>query len=340
MRNTSTLTRSGALMVLAGLSAPALSQPAKGPGAAPATPPPASAPVQASTGIPQRDTLLRFMRPISGIEFKEQRLEDVMNFVTTLTNADVEIMWQDDKNAAGLDKDATITLRFAQGSVLALLEKALEKASSDATAGNASTWQLSESGTMQIGPRERLNTFRRLKIYPIRDLLIEYPNFTNAPEFDLQAALQSRKGGGGGQSPFRQAGANNEQTSRPIEERMEEFRKLITTLVETEQWQDNGGSGATIQYFQGTFLVNAPDYVHRAIDGYEWWPAEGTRVATANGRRWVSLSLDSSVAKIDGVRQTPVTGVVPGGGGGNAPGGGGGSTVPAKPKPGSDEKPK
>lgn len=185
MRNTSTLTRSGALMVLAGLSAPALSQPAKGPGAAPATPPPASAPVQASTGIPQRDTLLRFMRPISGIEFKEQRLEDVMNFVTTLTNADVEIMWQDDKNAAGLDKDATITLRFAQGSVLALLEKALEKASSDATAGNASTWQLSESGTMQIGPRERLNTFRRLKIYPIRDLLIEYPNFTNAPEFDL-----------------------------------------------------------------------------------------------------------------------------------------------------------
>jgi hypothetical protein len=343
MRHTSTLTRTGALVALAGLISPCLAQPGKVPST-----PPAPQPAPASTGIPARDTLLRMMRPVSGIEFKDQRLEDVMTFIATLTDADLEVLWLDDKSAAGLDKDATITFKFTQGSALALLEKTLEKASADAAPGSASTWQLSESGAMQVGPRERLNAFRRLKIYPVRDLLIDYPNFTNAPEFDLQAALQSRKGGGGGQSPFRDTGRGQQnQNQNTIEQRMEDFKKLLTTLVETEQWQDNGGSGASIQYFQGTFLINAPDYVHRAIDGYEWWPAEGTRVAIADGRRWVSLSLNAANAKIDGVRQTPVTAAVPGRGlvPSNNPGGGnggGGATAPAAPKPGTDsnEKPK
>ena len=58
-------------------------------GAAPAAPAPAVTPApapQRSTGIPQRDTLIRMTRPVT-IEFKEHRLEDVIKFIGEVTSA-------------------------------------------------------------------------------------------------------------------------------------------------------------------------------------------------------------------------------------------------------------
>jgi hypothetical protein len=328
--------RAMALLLGAGLvgvfANPAMSQQAS------TTAQPAAAPVVRSTGDARRDTMMLMMKQVT-IEFKEQRLEEIMTFLAAVTGADMEFLWLDDRNSSGLDKDKTITLKFAGGSALALLEKVLEKASDD-LAGGSSTWQMSESGTLQVGPRERLNLWKKTKIYPVSDLLTEVPNFTNAPEFDLQQALQTRRGGGGGQPPFRQNQANDQQNQRPLADRMDELKRLITELVEREQWVDNGGSGATIQYFQGTFLVNAPDYIHRGLDGYAWWPSEGTAMSTTNGRRYVSLSLDSAIATTDHIRKQPVTATTGGGpgagGGGGAPGGGGaggggGSTTPVSP---------
>ncbi len=291
--------------------------------------------VARSTGDARKDTMLRMMKPVT-IEFKDQRLEEVMNFIATLTNADMEVMWLDDRSSVGLDKDQTITLKFTKGSALQLLEKVLEKSTDDLSNGGT-TWQMSTSGTLQVGPKERLNTWKRTKVYPVTDLMAEVPNFTNVPEFDLQQALQSRGrgGGGGGQSPFRQNQQNNEDQRRALQEKLDDLKRLVTELVEREQWVDNGGSGASIQYFQGAFLVNAPDYVHRGLDGYDWWPSEGTTSSTTNGRRYVSLSLDSVTAQTTDIRKVPVTGTAggAGGGGGTGPGsgGGGGSTTPVTP---------
>ena len=41
-------------------------------------------------------------------------------------------------------------------------------------------------------------------------------------------------------------------------------------------WTDNGGEGASMHLFNGTLIVNAPDYIHRQINGYSYWPS-GTR---------------------------------------------------------------
>lgn len=342
--------RAMALMLAAGLvgmaAGSAFGQAAKETAPAAATPATTTTAVARSTGDARKDTMLRMMKPVT-IEFKDQRLEEVMNFIATLTNADMEVMWLDDRSTVGLDKDQTVTLKFTKGSALQLLEKVLEKSTDDLSSGGT-TWQMSTSGTLQVGPKERLNAWKRTKVYPVTDLMAEVPNFTNMPEFDLQQALQSRGrgGGGGGQSPFRQNQQNNEDQRRALQEKLDELKRLVTELVEREQWVDNGGSGASIQYFQGAFLVNAPDYVHRGLDGYDWWPSEGTTSTTTNGRRYVSLNLDAATSQTGEIRKVPVTGVAGGaggngggtpggggggGGGGQGPGGGGGSTAPAAP---------
>ncbi|HYF15435.1 MAG TPA: hypothetical protein VD971_10235 [Phycisphaerales bacterium] len=279
---------------------------------------------------PRRDTVARMLQPVT-TEFADTRLEDVMNFIVTTSGADLEVMWADERTGVGLDKDASISAKSAGGSLLALLERVLERADAASPQGSTSTWQMSASGAMQIGPRERLNKFRRVEVYPVGDLLTVTPNYTDAPQFNLQQALQSSPGrrgggGGGGQGPLEQ-GDGEDPDVLPKGERVDQLRTLLMELVEPEQWVENGGEAATMRYFQDTLIVNAPDYVHRGLNGYSWWPQRAQRVAMANGRRYVSLQMDTGASRIIGVENVPVTAVTgggqipPGGGPGRGPGG-------------------
>lgn len=287
---------------------------------------------------PQRDTLARMLKPVN-TEFKETRLEDVVKFLGELTGADIEAMWIDEAHPTGLDKERLISVKSNGLTALKLVERVLEKASDDVSGGN--TWQLSDTGAFVIGPKSRLNKDRRVELYDINDLLMVVPEFTNAPQFDLQSVLQSSTGtggggGGGGQSPFRdtqQQNQNGQQGGfgvniRPREERVQELQDIIQQLVEPDQWVDNGGDGGTIRFYQGAFLVNAPDYMHRQINGYHFWPQRLTSISQASGRRYVSFNATTSSNKIDGFSPIPVTAVV-----GGSPGGGGGGTPPPPPPP-------
>jgi hypothetical protein len=283
-----------------------------------------------SSGIPQRDTVARMMRVIS-VDLTEQRLEDVAKFLVEATGADLEFIWGD--GFSGLDKEKLITLKATNRTALQLLELVLEKGASDI--GSGATWQVSESGAMQAGTKDSLNKFRRLEVYPIADLIVEVPNYEDAPVFDLQQAFQQAGqggrggGGGGGQSPFSQQGNNEGPERTPEQDRANEVIDIIRTLIEPEQW-DNGG--ATIRYWQKNLLVNAPDYVHRQINGYSWWPKPATTsVARAGGGRYVTLGVDTGITGLPEFQPLAVTGTTGGGGqgeGGAGGGGGGGPTPP------------
>ena len=56
---------------------------------------------------------------------------------------------------------------------------------------------------------------------------------------------------------------------------------LIIQFVEPDQWRDNGGDGGSITFYQGALLVRAPDYMHRQLVGYSFWPT----TTTARGAR-------------------------------------------------------
>ncbi len=273
-----------------------------------------------TTGDPRRDTMSRMMKPVT-INLTETSLEDIFKFIREFTGADIDVMWQDDRNNSGLDKEATVTISVERATALDLIEKVIDKLPQDTLGQGGATWQMSKGGTLQVGPKERLNKFKRVEIYSIRDLLLDVPEYNNAPDFDLQSVLQSSQGGGG-QSPF-QDNNDDDIDRRTVQERADELMDIITTLVESEQWVANGGDGGTIRYWQQSFIVNAPDYMHRGLNGYEWWPARATQTRTTNGRRYVSLGVDTATNKIDGFRNTPVTGTTGGGAGGGNSGGGG-----------------
>lgn len=283
----------------------------------------------ALSGNPMRDNLAKLMRPISR-DFTDARVEDVLRYFADETGVRIEPLWKDDiTGIVGLDKEKTITISFKDQNGLRALEQVLEKAG-DETGQNpreTATWQMTDYGSMQVSTRERLNKYKRVEIYDIKDLLFVIPVHNDAPQIDLQQVLQSGGGGGrggggggGGRSPF---GNNNQNRQRETPEQAEQrrtqsaerLRSILTTTAEKDQWEDSGGTGGTITYFEGNFIINAPDYMHRAVNGYRWWPST-TASTGANQRRFVMLNLDTAVNQLDRpIRTVPIPGVVPGGGG-------------------------
>src|SRR5262249_14579037 len=98
---------------------------------------------------------------------------------------------------------------------------------------------------------------------------IEIPDYTDIPRIDLQQALQSSQGGGGGQSPFREEGNDRQQKSRDREERINDITQIITSNIDFDGWADNGGDTGKIQKLvnQGSLIITNTPKNHRAIAG-------------------------------------------------------------------------
>ncbi len=279
-----------------------------------------SSAVAPSTTQLKRANLSKMMRQIPEVNFQDHRLEDVLSFITEITGADMEPIWIDDKSVDGLDKDSLVSLKAKRVSALKLLEMVLEKVGAEsAVYSGGNTWQMTEWGSIECGPKELLARRARLEVYPINDLLWEIPDYEESPTIDLQSVLQSSRGGSGGQSPFTNTQQQNQDRDRRTkDDRAQDIIDIIEALVEPETWLTGGGT-ASIRYFQSNLLVRAPDFVHRKLGGYPWWPAAQTSAKVVNGRRYVSLGVDTGISMVDDLVNQPVTGVVGGG-----PGGGGG----------------
>lgn len=203
-------------------------------------------------------------KPIT-IEVQDNRLEDVIEFIETYSGAQLEPLWLDDTHSTGLDKDARVTISVSNVTTLAFLERVLDRVSDDF---DRATWQVSESGSVQIGPRSRLNRYTRLVIYDVQDLLYQVPNFRTTPALDLDQILQqSAQGGGGGGGSIFQDDETGEPEGLTEEELTERLIEILITNIEPEQWIDNGGDAASLTPYQGTFLIRAPNYIHRKLQG-------------------------------------------------------------------------
>ncbi|MBY0310973.1 MAG: hypothetical protein K2W85_02785 [Phycisphaerales bacterium] len=294
-------------IVLAGLAASISTGSAWAQSAQPKSTTVSEQPVVESTS-PERATLLKLQRRIS-LKVDKTRLEDVITFIRDTTQADIEAIWTGD-NTVGLDKEKLITLNINNQPALYVLEAVLEKAKVDF---QENAWQMSSIGTIEIGPKEVLNKSRRVVMYDINDLLHVIPRYAEVPQIDLNTVLQSNQGGGGG-SPFTGDNTNNNQNTGPDREaRIRRIIDLLTSIVEPDQWADNGGEAATIREFNGVLIIKAPDYIHRQINGYPYWPSTTTKLVSGEKkRRYVTLDMDTGQATIDQIRSVPQGAVVGG----------------------------
>lgn len=233
----------------------------------------ASAQVGRRAVDPRRLTAELLLKPIT-VSFTDARLEDVMTFLADFTGATFNIMWLDDRSATGMDKNALVTLSVNNAPALTLLERVLKRASDNF---DAATWQFSAEGEMEIGPKSRLNELATIKIYDIRDLLFQIQPFIDVPDLGLGEITQGQ--GGSSTSDFE----IEEREGLTEEELTDSIVDLIVKNLDPDQWVDAGGPNS-VTVFNKALVIRAPDYIHRQLVAYSFWPTSSAGRATRPGR--------------------------------------------------------
>jgi Flp pilus assembly secretin CpaC len=195
------------------------------------------------------------------VDFTENAFEDVVAFIGNTARVDIDVDWESLADI-GVDPDTPVTMRLREVPVETILDRVVAKVSDpDLPAG----WAI-QDGIITIASDEILRRNTVLEIYDIRDLLFVIPNFDNAPEFDLSAALQAgASGGGGGSSPFQ--GGNDDNDDLDPEERIQQIVDLIQANIDPDGWVDLGGSTSSITELNGNFVITTTARNHRAIIG-------------------------------------------------------------------------
>jgi general secretion pathway protein D len=190
-------------------------------------------------------------------------LGDVVSFMETVTQQNFDIDWQS-LELLSIDEQTPVQLSLNNVSAKTVLDRLVAKISDPLTPAG---WAIND-GIVQIASDEVLRQNTVLVIYDIRDLLIQVPDYDDAPEIDLQSVLQSSQGGGGGgQSPFSGDGGNAEDEERDRQEQIDQVIDIIENNVDFEGWQSQGGSTGVIQEYNGNLVIRNTPQNHREISG-------------------------------------------------------------------------
>ncbi len=209
-------------------------------------------------------------RPMPEVRFTSSALSDVIDFLADTSSANFSVDWKA-LDAAHVAKDTPITMRMS-GSVP--LRKVLSLVLRQAGSDSPLTFYVDE-GVIEITTQEAADKVLIAKTYPIQDLLFQAPDYNEAPQLDLQSSNSGKSagggsggggGGGGGSQNMFSGGTQNQQSAATSQkERADEIIKLITDTVKPELWQANGGT-ATISFFRGMLIVNAPRSIHEMLE--------------------------------------------------------------------------
>ncbi|MBI1335330.1 MAG: hypothetical protein GC164_00030 [Phycisphaera sp.] len=250
------------------------------------------------------------------------------------TGISVVIDWramQDEQIEA--DTPITVELQNAPaGKVLGLMMQQLASPAGQELLFETTPWYV------RIMTKNTANKEPVLRIYDVGDVLHEVPMFIG-PNFDLNQALSNTSSGSGNGGSGGVQNTTRLFPDEPVEkeekktraERGQELADLIMDTIEPTIWQQRGGQYASVRYFNGRLIVNAPLYVQEqigipSITPTSETPTPGTPGTPGNrasrnrdSSRWYTVkplpkptnqaAAPAGVTGVQPSQSTPVTGV-------------------------------
>ena len=129
------------------------------------------------------------------VNFSGVGLTDAIDFLRDVSGANIAVNWKA-LEETGVAKDTPINVRLRRVS----LRKALEMVLSEAGGGDKLSYD-TDQNVIEITTTELVNSRMFTRVYPILDLIMEIPDFTDAPDLSLNStsnnANQNPQGGGG-----------------------------------------------------------------------------------------------------------------------------------------------
>jgi hypothetical protein len=213
---------------------------------------------------PSGDARRALNRVLPDLNLTGVTLNDAIEFLRDVSGTNLHVNWPA-LEAVGVSKETPINVRLRHVSLRKVLTLVLNESSS----GTALTFYV-DDGVIEVTTREIADKQLVTRLYPIEDLIVEIPDFVG-PNMNLDSGNSGGRGGGGGGGGniFDGGGNGNNDRDRGNTTRAERAQALIdmiTSTVEPDAWQVNGGTAA-IRFFNGSLIVTAPRSVHEALGG-------------------------------------------------------------------------
>jgi hypothetical protein len=199
------------------------------------------------------------------VSFQEAPFDQVIEWLQDYTKLNISVRWTV-LETLGLERDKPISINARNLRVSQVLWMVMNEA-----AGAEVVLAYRASGNLLIlSSAEDLGQEMITRVYDFTDLLFRVKRFTNSPRIDL-TQQSSGGGGGGGQSVFGGEGGGEDdeeedEDGEGEDPQMTELVELITSTIEPDSWQVNGGRG-TIVSFRRQIVVRNNLLVHQAIGG-------------------------------------------------------------------------
>jgi type II secretory pathway component GspD/PulD (secretin) len=221
--------------------------------------------VQSEQGVSKTDQAVEALldKHLPEVHFDGVGFTDVVDFLRDITGANIFVNWRA-LEQAGVDKNSPVTARLRD----VKFSKALDIVLSEVGGGQVKLSYTVDEGVITISTADDLSKNVSTRVYDIRDLIVDIPDFTNAPNFNLQTSNSSSNqtiGAGstsnttssnGGGNLFGGGGGGGGQTTETTrKDLVDQIIKLIESTVAPDTWRDSGGSVGAISELSGQLIV-------------------------------------------------------------------------------------
>ena len=219
---------------------------------------------------------------IDEFKFDEGTLETSLNLVRDKTGANMVVLWGAIE-AAGIRRDKPVTQSLKHVTAAQWLKVILDSVSVENESDSRLGYVI-ENGIIKIAPRREFRNVTVEKTYDIRELLVEVPNFRDAPVFGFGDAVRSP--GGGGENGVFQADAAVSESSSDAATGGELVQRIKEHIGAPSEWSDNL---SVINADRGQLLVKTTRENHRAIAVF---------LADMRNKRSVTIALQARVLRM------------------------------------------
>jgi general secretion pathway protein D len=187
------------------------------------------------------------------VDFHRQPLDQVIEQLADAHRLNIIVNWND-LQQAGVERTVPIDLDLPNEIALKrVLTEVLEQAGS---AGGANLGFDVREGAVKVATRKTLDKETFTAVYDINDLLMEIPQFNDAPLADLNHVNKPQPAQPLAPLPWREGDDDDEVEEDPeFTGRVRDIINLIQDTVAPESWRDRGGSVGTIAEINGQLVI-------------------------------------------------------------------------------------
>lgn len=205
-----------------------------------------------------RQAMATLRQPLP-VNFEARRLDNVIDYFRNTTGLNMTVNWPA-LAEIGIEPDAPITLQLEQVPAETALRLVLEQVSA-LSPQDPVTYSVVD-GIVRISTQSSLTRNTEIRVYDIRDMLVQVPTFTNAPQFDLASVIEGGGTEGGGLTI--EEGDEQEPISR------EDLVARITGLIQDtvgrqDEWVAYGGDQSSLQELNGQLIVRTTPQNHLSL---------------------------------------------------------------------------